>query len=242
MENGTKIGERIKILREASGTTQQALADALHVKRETINMWENGGRDLKTGSICDLANYFDVSADYLLGRSNCKSADIPVQSICKMTGLSEDAINILMECQEACAGVPIANLKNFPLAYASVKPRPNPSHTLIESNQYLTFLDYFIRHWGSKQMALTVNHLAVSLTDKLSTEELHKKYSRIVEAEDILSLIGNRDRADMFEYRLSVFWGLILHDIVALYASQEYYVTPTEAAKSFRGSDTHGKT
>lgn len=97
MDTVAKIGDRIRTLREGKGMTQQALADALHVKRETINMWENGFRDLKTGAIVSLADFFNVSSDFLLGRVNFKSSDIDTQSICKKTGLSGDAVEALVE-------------------------------------------------------------------------------------------------------------------------------------------------
>ncbi len=90
------IGERIRALRESKGLSQQAVAEALQIKRESINSWENGLRDLKTASIVALADYFDVSTDYLLGRTECQSPDIDVQAICKKTGLSSSAVQRLI--------------------------------------------------------------------------------------------------------------------------------------------------
>lgn len=100
MDSVSKIGERIRSLREEKGFTQQGLADSLHVKRETINMWENGFRDLKTGSVVLLADFFDVSADYLLGRTDCKSPDMDMQAVCKKTGLWPDAVDKLIAIQK----------------------------------------------------------------------------------------------------------------------------------------------
>lgn len=96
MENIVEIGRRIKALREGKKLTQQALAEELHLKRETINMWENGLRDLKTAAIVALADYFKVSTDYLLGRTECKSRDIVVQAICEKTNLSNEAVDKLL--------------------------------------------------------------------------------------------------------------------------------------------------
>lgn len=60
------IGKRIKILREKNNLTQAELAKKLFVKRETVNYWENGTRDLKSQSIIQLAELFNVSCDYIL--------------------------------------------------------------------------------------------------------------------------------------------------------------------------------
>lgn len=70
METNQTIGERIKTLRERKNLTQLELSKGINVKRETINQWENGTRDLKTGTIISLSKYFNVSADYILGLSD----------------------------------------------------------------------------------------------------------------------------------------------------------------------------
>jgi len=69
------IGDRIKKLRERKGISQQQLADILRVGRETVARWENGTRDLKTAAIIDLAKYFNVTSDYLLGLSDSATVE-----------------------------------------------------------------------------------------------------------------------------------------------------------------------
>lgn len=72
LESRKKIGARITYLREARGLSQKSLSDELAklglvVRRETITQWENGTRDLKTEYLAKLSEFFDVSADWLLG-------------------------------------------------------------------------------------------------------------------------------------------------------------------------------
>jgi len=57
------------------------------------NKWENGANRPDYETVCQLAKYFDVTTDYLLGASDCKKADN--QTVHDITGLSEDAIEIL---------------------------------------------------------------------------------------------------------------------------------------------------
>lgn len=92
MIHGTKIGDRIKFLRESRGLTQQALSDALNVTRSSVNMWEIGSRDLKTDTIIALSDFFGVTSDFLLCRTDCSSVDEDLQSACKTTGLSENLV------------------------------------------------------------------------------------------------------------------------------------------------------
>ncbi len=63
------FGEKLYRLRVERGIYQKQLAVYLHVSVGTISNYENGihSPDLKT--LCKLANYFNVSADYLLDRT-----------------------------------------------------------------------------------------------------------------------------------------------------------------------------
>lgn len=95
-----KYCERILKLRESKGLTQAELAkklselstDGKSVSREMVNLWEKGSRDLKTSQIIIICKFFNVTADYLLGLSDCMSVESDVQTACKVTGLSEMAI------------------------------------------------------------------------------------------------------------------------------------------------------
>ncbi|MEG2707598.1 MAG: helix-turn-helix transcriptional regulator [Vagococcus sp.] len=73
------IGQKIAYLREKQRLSQPQLAKALNVATSTIGMWETGKRGLKDESIILIANYFNVSADYLLGidiKNSYKSNEI----------------------------------------------------------------------------------------------------------------------------------------------------------------------
>lgn len=67
-----KQGKIIKKLRIEQGMTQRDLAIKLHKAESTIGMWEQGRRELDYESLNDLANLFNVSVDYLLGRTPLK--------------------------------------------------------------------------------------------------------------------------------------------------------------------------
>lgn len=58
--------ERLKELRKQSGLTQQQLADIVGTTQQNIAFWETGRQRPKQPSLIKLANYFNVSIDYLL--------------------------------------------------------------------------------------------------------------------------------------------------------------------------------
>lgn len=62
------IGQMIKDLRQEKGISQLALANAIGVSQKAIDYWERGVNQPKASYIVLLADYFDVSCDYLLGR------------------------------------------------------------------------------------------------------------------------------------------------------------------------------
>ncbi len=61
------FGDRLKHLRTVKGLTQAEVALALRTKRETYANWELGRTEPDLETVQRIAEYFAVSADYLLG-------------------------------------------------------------------------------------------------------------------------------------------------------------------------------
>lgn len=61
---------RIKQLRKSINMTQDELAQKLHLKRSVISKYENGLIPLTDLLIVQLSDIFNVSSDYLLGKSD----------------------------------------------------------------------------------------------------------------------------------------------------------------------------
>lgn len=64
------IGQIIKDLRSEKNMSQAALAKAIGVSQKAIDFWERGINQPKANYIVQLADFFDVSCDFLLGRQN----------------------------------------------------------------------------------------------------------------------------------------------------------------------------
>lgn len=66
--------KRLRQLREQKGyQTQQSLADALGVAQSTVANWEAGRREPNYETTVRLADFFCVSVDYLMGRSDASA-------------------------------------------------------------------------------------------------------------------------------------------------------------------------
>ena len=64
------LSERIKELRQESNLSQSALAKIIGVSQKAIDYWERGINEPKASYIIKMADFFDVSPDYLLGRES----------------------------------------------------------------------------------------------------------------------------------------------------------------------------
>ena len=63
-----EFAERIKTLRQEANLTQGQLADVLGTTQRKISYWESGKIEPDLVSLWVIADFFDVSVDYLLGR------------------------------------------------------------------------------------------------------------------------------------------------------------------------------
>jgi len=66
------FGQRIRELRIKNQLTQTQLADLLHLKKTMISEIERGNYATSLERLYILADYFNVSTDYLLGRTDKK--------------------------------------------------------------------------------------------------------------------------------------------------------------------------
>lgn len=67
------FGIRVKELREKAGLSMDQLATKLGVSKSRVNMWENSGTIPRGDVLIQLANYFKVSTDYLLGNDDASA-------------------------------------------------------------------------------------------------------------------------------------------------------------------------
>lgn len=62
------IGQTVRNLRKQKRISQTELAKILHVSQQTITAWETGKAEPSSSAVSNLADYFNVTTDYLLGR------------------------------------------------------------------------------------------------------------------------------------------------------------------------------
>ena len=65
-----KFAARLIALRKERGLSQEDIGKIINKKRSTISGYETEGKEPDIDTICVLADYFDVSTDYLLGNAD----------------------------------------------------------------------------------------------------------------------------------------------------------------------------
>ena len=104
------FADRLKALRKESGLTQVQFAAEMSVASGTVAMWETKKREPNFEALIKIADYFGVTLDYLLGRTDhptghviqneklpTKLADSGVEAVTKLgtPALTEQEVEVL---------------------------------------------------------------------------------------------------------------------------------------------------
>ena len=77
---------QLRDLRKEKGISQETLARDLGVSKSTIGLYETGDTLPDAKTLHDIAIYFDISADWLLGLSTVPTSNKNVRDVCEYTG------------------------------------------------------------------------------------------------------------------------------------------------------------
>lgn len=100
----TLIAQRLRELREKSGKSQDAVAEACGITRVTLARYENASRIPKIKIAADLARYYGVPTDYLTGNDEQQETAFPnpkqQQILSELEKLSEDQLEEVLRYAE----------------------------------------------------------------------------------------------------------------------------------------------
>lgn len=69
-ESENEFPNRLRKMRKRKKVNQKALGECCGVSKNTVARWERGERKPGMRSLIKIADFFEVSTDYLLGRQN----------------------------------------------------------------------------------------------------------------------------------------------------------------------------
>lgn len=98
------FSERLKLLREERKITLDELAEKINSTKSTLSRYENNKRTPNIEFIERVANFFNVTSDYLLGRTDKPNIELINE------GLPQELINEGVEAIEVFKGVKLVDL------------------------------------------------------------------------------------------------------------------------------------
>lgn len=93
-----------------TGLTQQQAAEKIGVARQNIGRWTSGETTPDIETLTKIAIAFNVSTDYLLGRTPNKTTNENLRAVCDYTGLSEKAAEFLHTLQKRANGEELSEI------------------------------------------------------------------------------------------------------------------------------------
>lgn len=108
------IGKRIKLLRTEKDVTQKELADFLGLTPKMISFYEKGERFPPHDIISKLSDYFNVTTDYLLGKTDKKNTTDEIEEEKDIEKVIDELLQQdgLMLCGEAVDEEALILLRN----------------------------------------------------------------------------------------------------------------------------------
>lgn len=86
---------RLRELLAPKGVTITALADKLEISRQAVSQYQDGSTQPNLQCLAEIAKYFGVSTDWLLGLTDMRTPNMDVRAIANYTHLSDKAIERL---------------------------------------------------------------------------------------------------------------------------------------------------
>lgn len=83
---------RLKLLLSERGDTITALARALGISRQAVSLYTDGTNIPNAEKLCAIADYFNVSTDWLLGRTETRSPDTNERAVGDYLELTDKAV------------------------------------------------------------------------------------------------------------------------------------------------------
>lgn len=91
--------DRMQALLKVQNKTQKELCDYLGITKGTYSNWKNGLSESYKSFILEIADFFGVSTDYLLCRTDLKNAVNPTGQ--PLTTMQEKAVNMILSLPDS---------------------------------------------------------------------------------------------------------------------------------------------
>lgn len=174
---------RLRELIKATGKKQQEIADNIGVSRQALNKWVNGETVPDIFSAAKIADLFDVSTDYLMGRTDVLSMNEDIQTVCKVTGLDEYAVKELIHIKK----IRLSSVTNYLICEENFKSIVCCMDSIKKQ------LEFIVEEYGTKALCYNMGYI--------NTSDYYKKLENGEEA-DFFDEVTSKYKCDFIDWNL----------------------------------------
>ena len=213
---------------DKKGNNLNRVAEDLLITRQSLAQYRDGKSIPDIVVLNRMANYFDVSTDYLLGRTGVKTIEKDLKSVCEYTGISEKAI---MKIKELCRTRPI---------FSSELEEADLFIYLCESEAFYDLNRSILDYLGLYKLFLNVKSNNLKLKEKgkycedgnyldvINEDALFSKWQVTEALNNLLDYIANNwEKMDLKKLKGDVDW-------------TENQLKPFSKLKYYKGADDDG--
>lgn len=114
--------------------SQKQIASSIGVSSGSLSEWCSDQVTATIDNLVQVARFFGVSSDYLLGLTDVRKSNVDVRNICERTGLNEEVVSLLFSNNKV-----VSNFINCLLTLPT-----DLLNSIAESYSYCAFLKAFI--------------------------------------------------------------------------------------------------
>ena len=120
-----EVGEILAKLRKERNVGQKELAAFLSLSTGTISNYENGVHSPDLNTLCKLAEYFGVTTDYLLNRTDYRYDTKKMSQRLSRDYTLSDVVDVVLSCSESS----VDHLMEYALFLQSRQDKRDASHS-----------------------------------------------------------------------------------------------------------------
>ena len=135
------FADRLSDLITESGKTLRQIASEIGISYPTLSTYQNGIQKANIEALAKIANYFNVSADYLLGLSDAPTTDKTAAAAVDYTGLAPDTVKFLHTMHSVLGSDMFARAVDFLITDAQYKSGGSDYNPLLKAISVFLKLD-----------------------------------------------------------------------------------------------------
>lgn len=195
-------------------TDTTVLAKHLDCSIQAINQYKQGTSQPKIENIIKIAEFYNVSVDYLFGITETKNRDTTIQAVCEETGLSEKAVNRIRGYESLPRYDELPEIQKQKIQSSNMGDLAKKVYNGLRKG-YLKSSERLVKTQNKLFEADGYREFIKELEEYLKSETLHKKakdklktipYSENMTGADIMQLASeNEEEAKKFLKVLDMF-------------------------------------